>query len=88
MKRNRYTITFTNKGSIKIAIPETWKITFGPLAPGNVHMGMAVRVYEGINKLKAVYPLVNSVTEDGVKILSETEPVNTLNLWDPSNLHQ
>jgi hypothetical protein len=88
MKRNRYTITFTNKGSIKIAIPETWKITFGPLAPGNVHMGMAVRVYEGINKLKAVYPNVNSVIEDGIKLLIETEPVPAPNLWEPLTLHQ
>lgn len=66
MSKQDFNIYFQNGKVINIKIPDTWKITFGPLHPGKQIGQCAVRVYSGNNKLKAIY--VNTESFEDVKI--------------------
>lgn|SRR5574343_4009 len=62
MKYCKYTIKLTDGRTVNLTVPEKWKLTFAPLFPGKAvtypNYGGAIRIYKGVNKLKAIIPNV------------------------------
>ena len=76
-----YLVEFTNDTKKKITVPETWKVTFGPvvrsLANKNVSGDwrdknpVALRFYESDTKQRAIFTNVKSFRDMSIKILEE-----------------
>lgn len=62
----------TNAGSIRMDIPESWKVTYGPVSPGSKYgggEGNALRVYEGTDKQRAIFLNVKSFRDLSIPIM-------------------
>ena len=47
----------TNEGRMRMEIPDSWKVTYGPVSPGSKSYGdgNALRVYENETKQRAIF---------------------------------
>jgi hypothetical protein len=67
-----YEITFTDRGPIRITIPETWKVTFGAVVPGakGGYSGtFGLRIWEATDKQRAVFANVASFRDLSIEIM-------------------
>jgi hypothetical protein len=67
-----YEITFTDRGPIRVTIPETWKITFGQVVPGSKSGGytsFGLRIWEATDKQRAVFANVASFRDLSIEIM-------------------
>jgi len=57
----------------KLVVPEEWKVTFGPLIPGERHgQGtLALRFYEGKDKQRAIFTDVQSFRDAAIPLLEK-----------------
>jgi hypothetical protein len=73
MTDRTYEITFTDRGPIRVTIPETWKVTFGAIVPsvkgGYSSGGFGLRIWEATDKQRAVFANVASFRDLSIEIM-------------------
>lgn len=56
----------------KVTVPEDWKVTFGPLIPGQQGAGtLALRFYEGKEKQRAIFTDVRTFRDADIPVLEK-----------------
>jgi hypothetical protein len=74
MKTKQYYIEKTDGEKLMVEVPDTWKITFGPVAvgkPNGYNSGngsMALRFYESDTKQRAIFTGVASFIDTSLKV--------------------
>lgn len=70
-----YLLTMSDDTLRKVTVPDTWKVTFGPLVPGskgiegmNGRAGICLRFYEDKDKQRAVFTDVKSFRDTSIAI--------------------
>ena len=66
-----YLLKTHGDGDLKITIPDSYKVTFGPVAPGAKGYGtgqLALRVYEAENKQRAIFTDVISFRDLSIPV--------------------
>lgn len=89
MSKNKHEFyaEFENGTSIKIEIPNSWRITVGALHPGKSVAPLALRVYNG-NKIRALYPKIKMVSDSSIKITGDISQITMeqhMNWGSPMN---
>ena len=73
MTDRTYEIQFTDRGPIRVTIPETWKITFGAVVPGAkggyAAGAFGLRIWEATDKQRAVFANVASFRDLSIDIM-------------------
>jgi hypothetical protein len=72
-KRNVvYEIKTRSEGRVRVTVPEDWKVTFGPVAPGaGKYAGggeLALRFYESDTKQRAIFTDVQSFRDLSIPV--------------------
>jgi hypothetical protein len=67
-----YLVARSNGRDLKITVPSSWKVTFGPLNPGSKNLAAngapALRFYEKPNQQRAVITDVTSFRDMGIRV--------------------
>lgn len=81
VEKTTYLLEMKDGQKKKVTVPTSWKVTFGPVAPGskeagyNGHSGLCLRFYEGADagkgKQHAVFVGVESFRDTSIEILEE-----------------
>lgn len=68
-----YILELRNGKQRKLDVPEDWKVTFGPLIPGDRggNGTLALRFYEGKDKQRAIFTDVASFRDASIPILEK-----------------
>lgn len=70
--KTTYLVEFKDGKKKRIMVPSSWKVTFGPLAPGTrAHNGegaLALRFYETKEKQRAVFTNVKCFRDMGISV--------------------
>lgn len=73
-KHTTYLIELTNGKRKRVTVPASWKVTFGPIAPGskgyenNGEKGLCLRLYENKDQQRAVFTKVASFRDMGIHV--------------------
>lgn len=78
--KRRFMVQFANGDERVIVVPESWRVTFGPLSPGNGQfanekMGWTLRFYETKDKQRACFNGVRQFWDMSVTIIEPTRQV-------------
>lgn len=72
MSERVYEITFSDRGPMRVTVPDTWKITFGAVVPGKgggAQFGsFGIRLWEATDKQRAVFANVTSFRDLSIPI--------------------
>jgi hypothetical protein len=65
-------LVVTKDGELRVTVPENWKVTYGPIAPGtrgwNGVQNLAIRFYESAEKQRAIFTDVISFRDLSIKV--------------------
>lgn len=73
MQTKTYILELKGGKQRKLEVPEDWKVTFGPLIPGERggNGTLALRFYEGKDKQRAIFTDVQSFRDASIPILEK-----------------
>lgn len=74
-EKNKVYLIKTGSDEFKITIPESWKVTFGPVSPGSKSYGgsdLALRIYETAEKQRAIFTNVQWFRDLSIPVLRKS----------------
>lgn len=79
----------TNRGTYRITVPSTWKVTYGPVSPGKFgDGGNALRIYEDEKRQRAMLTNVTSFRDISLPTLKLNKTVKGKTTWEVADEHE